>query len=104
MSGVDDDGSSKDGRSLGSLGKRQRGALQQEQWKRRPESMRKQCNNNPEQDPMEPRRGAARGSSAIGERRGSLQIVADSPQARRDRLQIVADSARVATVAGQGAL
>jgi hypothetical protein len=33
-----------------------------------------------------------------------LEIVADSPQARRDRLQIVADSARAATVAGQGAL
>ena len=40
--------------SLRSLEKRGRGALQQEQWKRRPETMRNQSNNNPEQSPMEP--------------------------------------------------
>jgi hypothetical protein len=55
MSGVDDNAASKDRRSLGSLGKSGAVALQQEQWKRRPESIRKQSNNNPEQDHMEPR-------------------------------------------------
>ncbi|MBV8826428.1 MAG: hypothetical protein JO220_15680 [Hyphomicrobiales bacterium] len=78
MSGGDENAARKDRTSLRSLAKSGAAALQQEQWMRRPESMPKLSNNNPEQHPREPQRAAARGSRAIGERRQRLQIVADS--------------------------
>jgi hypothetical protein len=55
MSGRAANAAAEDRKSLGSLGKSGAVALQQEQWKGRPESMRKQSNNNTEQYPMEPR-------------------------------------------------
>src|SRR5262249_38999288 len=87
---MDENAPGKGAKSLRTLAKNRRGAVQQEQWKRRPESMRKQSNNNPEQDPMEPQGACAARSSAMRERRGSLQIVADSAVARRERWKLVA--------------
>ena len=104
----------------GAIGKRRtrwdrwekrRRALQHEQCKRWPESIRKQSNNNPEQNPVEPR-PAPPGGRLASTRRTSLQIVADSsPWAMMpgggnpargscQNLQIVADS-MIAAAAGQ---